>query len=135
MSSVISSIALDAADPRRLAQFWTQALDYRVEETNDADVVSLVRADGAGPDIDIIPVPEGKTVKNRLHLDLRAAKGATQQEEVERLLALGAVRTDVGQDPGVDWVVLADPEGNEFCVLSRSAEEAAEAAGDRPAAP
>ena len=73
MASVISSIALDAADPPRLAEFWTRALGYRIAETNDADVISLVRADGgAGPDIDIIPVPEGKTVKNRLHLDLRA---------------------------------------------------------------
>ncbi|WP_186764136.1 VOC family protein [Arthrobacter yangruifuii] len=126
MSSVISSIALDAADPARLAQFWTGALGYRILETNDADVISLVRADGgAGPDIDIIPVPEDKTVKNRLHLDLRASEGSTQQEEVERLLALGAVLADVGQGPDVSWVVLADPEGNEFCVLSATAEEAA----------
>ncbi|MCQ1946486.1 MULTISPECIES: VOC family protein [unclassified Arthrobacter] len=130
MALVISSIALDAADPPRLAEFWTQALGYRIAETNDADVVSLVRADGrAGPDIDIIPVPESKTVKNRLHLDLRAAHGSTQDQEVERLLALGAVRTDVGQGTEVDWVVLADPEGNEFCVLSRS-----EAAPDPQAA-
>ncbi|WP_153297114.1 VOC family protein [Arthrobacter yangruifuii] len=126
MSSVISSIALDAADPARLAQFWTGALGYRILETNDADVISLVRADGgAGPDIDIIPVPEDKTVKNRLHLDLRASEGSTQQEEVERLLALGAVLADVGQGPDVSWVVLADPEGNEFCMLSATAEEAA----------
>ncbi|MCC3296128.1 VOC family protein [Arthrobacter sp. zg-Y411] len=126
MSSVISSIALDAADPRRLAGFWTQALGYRIEETNDADVISLVGTDGVGPDIDIIPVPEGKTVKNRLHLDLRASEGSTQAQEVDRLLSLGAVRVDVGQGSEVDWVVLADPEGNEFCVLSRSAEEVAQ---------
>ncbi|MDN3902921.1 VOC family protein [Arthrobacter sp. YD2] len=126
MSSVISSIALDAADPRRLAEFWTQALGYRIEETNDADVISLVGTDGVGPDIDIIPVPEGKTVKNRLHLDLRASEGSTQAQEVDRLLSLGAARIDVGQGSEVDWVVLADPEGNEFCVLSRSAEEVAQ---------
>ncbi|WAP51847.1 VOC family protein [Arthrobacter sp. ATA002] len=132
MSSVIASIALDAADPPRLAEFWTQALGYRIEETNDADVVSLVRADGTGPDLDIIPVPEGKTVKNRLHLDLRATEGATQQQEVERLLALGATRINVGQGPDVTWVVLADPEGNEFCVLGRSTEDAAL---DMPSAP
>lgn len=127
MATVISSIALDAVDPPLLARFWTQALGYRVLETNDADVISLVRADGgAGPDIDIIPVPERKSVKNRLHVDLRAAGGSTQHQEVERLLALGAVRADVGQGPEVDWVVLADPEGNEFCVLRRSAEEAAQ---------
>ncbi|WP_342023095.1 VOC family protein [Arthrobacter citreus] len=125
MATVISSIAIDALSPPLLARFWTQALGYRVLESNDADVISLAPADGTGPDIDIIPVPEPKSVKNRLHLDLRAAGGSTQEQEVERLLALGAVRADVGQGSAVDWVVLADPEGNEFCVLRRSAEEAA----------
>jgi hypothetical protein len=137
MATVISSIALDALDPPLLARFWTQALGYRFLESNDADVISLAPVDGAGPDIDIIPVPEPKSVKNRLHLDLRAAGGSTQEQEVERLLALGAVRADVGQGSAVDWVVLADPEGNEFCVLRRSAEEASldvPAALDTPAA-
>lgn len=138
MTAVISSIALDALDPPLLARFWTQALGYRVLESNDADVISLAPADGTGPDIDIIPVPERKSVKNRLHVDLRAAGGSTQHQEVERLLALGAVHADVGQGPETDWVVLADPEGNEFCVLRRSAEEAAldlQVALDAPAAP
>ena len=138
MPAVISSIAIDALDPPLLARFWTQALGYRVLESNDADVISLAPADGTGPDIDIIAVPERKSVKNRLHMDLRSARGTTQEQEVERLLALGAVRADVGQGPGVDWVVLADPEGNEFCVLRRSAEEAAldlQAFLETPAAP
>ena len=138
MPAVISSIAIDALDPPLLARFWTQALGYRVLESNDADVISLTPADGSGPDIDIIAVPERKSVKNRLHMDLRSARGSTQEQEVERLLALGAVRADVGQGPGVDWVVLADPEGNEFCVLRRSAEEAAldlQAFLETPAAP
>ena len=138
MPAVISSIAIDALDPPLLARFWTQALGYRVLESNDADVISLAPADGSGPDIDIIAVPERKSVKNRLHMDLRSARGSTQEQEVERLLALGAVRADVGQGPGVDWVVLADPEGNEFCVLRRSAEEAAldlQAFLETPAAP
>ena len=87
MATVISSIALDALDPPLLARFWTQALGYRVLESNDADVISLAPADGSGPDIDIIPVPEHKSVKNRLHLDLRAAGGSTQEQEVERLEA------------------------------------------------
>ena len=126
MPSVVASIALDAVDVQRTAGFWAQALGYRIAETDEDGVVSLVPADGgAGPDIDVIPVPEAKTVKNRLHLDLRASEGSTQQQEVERLLDLGAVHADVGQGPDVDWVVLADPEGNEFCVLRRSAEEAA----------
>lgn len=125
MATVISSIAIDAVDSPVLAQFWARALGYRILEINDADVISLAPSDGAGPDIDIIAVPEDKSIKNRLHLDLRAAGGSTQEQEVERLLALGAVLSDVGQGADVDWVVLADPEGNEFCVLRRSAEEAA----------
>lgn len=125
MPSVISSVSFDALDPQQLAAFWTAALNYRVAGTEEG-VVSIVPAGaGTGPDIDIIPVPEGKTAKNRLHLDLRASEGSTQAQEVERLLGLGAVRTDVGQGADVSWVVLADPEGNEFCVLGRSAEEAA----------
>jgi hypothetical protein len=79
---------------------------------------------GAGdPSIDVAPVPDSKTVKNRLHLDLRA-DGTTRDEELDRLIALGARRVDVGQGPDVSWVVLADPEGNEFCLLQRTVEEA-----------
>ena len=75
---------------------------------------------GTWPSIDVIAVPEGKTVKNRLHFDL-PADGVSTAEELERLLALGA--TDVGQGPDVSWVVLGDPEGNEFCLLSRSVQD------------
>lgn len=116
MTSKFASLALDAVDVRRLADFWTRALDYRIEEEGDG-IISLAPVDGYGPPIDIVPVPEHKSVKNRLHLDLRA-DGCTGEEEVQRLLALGAVRADVGQEPDVTWTVLADPEGNEFCVLS-----------------
>ena len=99
------------------ASFWTAALGYRVAELFDGGI-SLAPAEGvAGPPIDIVPVPDAKTAKLRLHMDL-VPDGCTQEEEVERLLALGAVRADVGQAPDVPWVVLADPEGNEFCVLS-----------------
>ena len=63
-----------------------------------------------------IPVPEGKTVKNRVHLDV-SPSGCEQAEELERLLSLGAHRKDIGQGPDVSWVVLEDPEGNEFCLL------------------
>jgi hypothetical protein len=73
--------------------------------------------------IDVVPVPEHKTVKNRLHLDLRA-DGMPTADELERLLALGARRVDVGQAPDATWVVLSDPEGNEFCLLSRTVQEA-----------
>jgi hypothetical protein len=70
----------------------------------------------------VVAVPEKKMVKNRLHLDLRA-DGLTTSDELERLLTLGARRTDVGQGADATWVVLSDPEGNEFCLLSRSVEE------------
>lgn len=120
MTSALSSLTLDAVDTRRMAEFWTQALDYRIAEEEDF-FISLASSDGSGPPIYILPVPEAKSVKNRLHLDLHAV-GCTQEEEVERLLALGAVRADVGQGPEVPWVVLADPEGNEFCILASAAE-------------
>ncbi len=118
-------VAVDCADPERLAQFWCAALGYQVVD-RDVDGVGIgpgpvpsydaLRAGPVAPGIDFLVVPEGKTVKNRLHLDLTPVD-ATQGEEVERLLGLGAVRADVGQTPEVTWVVLADPEGNEFCVL------------------
>jgi phospholipase/lecithinase/hemolysin len=68
-----------------------------------------------------VPVPESKTLKNRLHIDVNAT-GTDQQHELERLLALGARRVDVGQTPDVSWIVLADPEGNEFCLLRGTVE-------------
>ncbi len=88
----------------------------------DSDGVSIAPRDRSWPTIDFLLVPEEKTVKNRLHLDLRA-DGTSTTEELERLLALGARRADVGQEPDVTWVVLADPEGNEFCLLSRTVQD------------
>jgi predicted enzyme related to lactoylglutathione lyase len=120
MTATIAALVIDAHDARRVADFWLAALGW-VELDLDDSVISIGPRDG-GPGIDVIGVPEPKTVKNRLHLDLRA-DGSTQAEEVERLIALGAVRADDGQGPDVSWVVLADPEGNEFCVLSRSVQD------------
>lgn len=117
MASRFSSLALDAVDVESQAKFWTQALGYRIADEFDGGL-SLAPEDGVlGPPIDIIPVPDAKTAKLRLHIDL-VPDGCTQEEEVDRMLALGAVRADVGQGADVSWVVLADPEGNEFCVLS-----------------
>jgi hypothetical protein len=72
----------------------------------------------ARPMLVFVPVPDAKSVKNRVHIDVNPA-GADQAEELERLLGLGATRVDVGQSADVPWVVLADPEGNEFCLLAR----------------
>ena len=114
MASRISTVHMDAKDAAAVAAFWQQALDWDL--TFEDGLYSLTGRDGRGLDLDIMAVPEGKTVKNRLHLDL-VADGCTQAEEVERLIGLGARRVDVGQDSAVTWVVMADPEGNEFCVL------------------
>ncbi|MQA33993.1 VOC family protein [Modestobacter roseus] len=122
MTSRIAVLALDAGDPRVVADFWGAVLGWSVLEEDD-DVISI--GDGAGGQIDVCRVPGAKTVKNRLHLDLRA-DGSSTAEELDRLLALGARRVDVGQADDVSWTVLADPEGNEFCLLSRTVQEAEE---------
>ncbi len=109
MSSRIAVIAIDAVETRPVADFWCAVLGWRVVE-EDSGGVSIAASDGSWPSIDVCAVPEGKAVKNRLHLDLRA-DGVTTAEELERLLALGAQRVDVGQNPNVSWVVLSDPEG------------------------
>lgn len=118
MSLTIQSIDIDAADPALLATFWEAALGWR-RTFDSADEVVLepparsVR-DGVAPDLLFLRVPEPKSGKNRLHLDLRPDD---QASEVARLEDLGASRVDVGQSAEVSWVVMADPEGNEFCVL------------------
>jgi len=108
-------VCLDSTDPRRVADFWEQALGWRRTYDTDDEVVleppEGSREDGVSPDILFLRVPEAKTVKNRLHLDLRPVD---QAAEVARLEALGALRADVGQGDGQTWVVLADPDGNEF---------------------
>lgn len=121
MTSRIAAIAIDAVKPRVVADFWCDVLGWRVVE-EDGSVISIAPPDGSWPTIDVVAVPEKKTVKNRLHLDLRAV-GVATPDELERLLTLGARRTDVGQEADATWVVLSDPEGNEFCLLARSVEE------------
>ena len=110
-------VCVDCADPGRLATFWQQALGWRRTHETDSEVVLEPPADspeaGVSPDLLFLRVPEAKGAKNRLHLDLRPLD---QAAEVARLESLGARRIDVGQQD-VSWVVMADPEGNEFCVL------------------
>ncbi len=107
------TIVIDAHDVAALADFWRGVLDYQVLYQADDEVV-IGRDEHTEPALVFVPVPEGKTVKNRLHIDL---KPDDRDAEVERILALGATRADVGQTGDETWVVLADPEGNEFCVL------------------
>jgi len=117
----ISSMCLDAVDPRALAAFWSAVLGWEVVEEGD-DGVSLASPGGGFPSLDILPVAEAKQVKNRLHLDVRA-DGSTFATELDRLEQVGARRVDIGQGPEVSWVVLADPEGNEFCLLRSTVQE------------
>lgn len=121
MTSRAAVIAIDAVDPRVVADFWCAVLGWEEVEA-DFGGISIAPADRSWPTIDVCRVPEVKSTKNRLHLDLRA-DGCSTAEELRRLLALGARRVDVGQPPDVSWVVLADPEGNEFCLLARTVQE------------
>ncbi|WP_017570546.1 VOC family protein [Nocardiopsis halotolerans] len=116
MGSRIRAIAIDAIDFETVAAFWSRVLDWPIVE-EDEDGVSLAPNQEAELSVDVFAVPERKTVKNRLHLDLRVTNGLTVAQELERLLGLGAVKVDVGQPEDVRWTVLADPEGNEFCLL------------------
>jgi predicted enzyme related to lactoylglutathione lyase len=119
MAARLTEVVVDAADPHRLARFWSEVLGWPV--TDEERGFSWISASGdytARPMIVFVPVPEKKSVKNRVHLDVNPA-GVDQAVELERLLALGATRVDVGQPDDVPWVVLADPEGNEFCLLAR----------------
>jgi Glyoxalase-like domain len=115
MTSKFTELCFDCRDPEKLAQFWSEVLGY---ERKVEDGLHFIEGPaGSGPTISFIEVPEGKVVKNRLHIDLNPTD-RDQHEEVERLERLGATRVDVGQGD-VSWVVMGDPEGNEFCVLSR----------------
>ena len=116
MPLTIDWLAFDAADPKSLARFWLEALDDYVlsYEDDEGDEVAISPTGRDAWNILFLKVPDKKAVKNRLHLDLRPKD---QEAEVERLLALGAKKVDVGQSDDVTWVVMADPEDNEFCVL------------------
>jgi predicted enzyme related to lactoylglutathione lyase len=112
MACRFTELIIDANDPPALADFWAQVLDYRISDTSD----EWVQIEGRQPPtILFAKVLERKTVKNRVHIDVNATD-RSQEEEVERIVGLGARHADVGQKD-VSWVVLADPEGNEFCVL------------------
>lgn len=124
------SIVVDSKDVAAQARWWAQVLDWRIAyEAEDEAVIVPPRAleerakdiplDEQGPGLVFVTVPEGKTGKNRLHIDLAGGPEDDQAAEVARLEGLGAVRVNVGQDESqVPWVVMADPEGNEFCVLT-----------------
>ncbi len=113
----LASIVVDAEDPGTIARFWSEAAGWPIGYDADG-VVGLHHPDGKLPDLDFVPVSDARSVKNRLHLDVAPFADDPQAGEVDRLVALGASPADVGQGPDVTWIVLTDPEGNEFCVLS-----------------
>lgn len=126
MVSVLQNVAIDCENAYELAQFWSQVFDRPLHpEDRPGDAETEVMLPG-GPVIFFNQVPEPKIVKNRLHLCLRPK--TTREEEVERLLRLGATLVhDRRRADGSGWAVLADPEGNEFCVLAGDADRAAAA--------
>jgi hypothetical protein len=111
MATYIKSVTFDSSDPMRLAAFWAAALGSEVDEDSTSEKAFVEAAGWGGPNVWFAAVPEGKTAKNRMHFDLHATGGAVQ-DEVRRLTALGAT---ILRD-GDQLVVMADPEGNEFCV-------------------
>ncbi|HWE55922.1 MAG TPA: VOC family protein [Acidimicrobiales bacterium] len=121
MAARLSCVCIDAVDPRPVAEFWSAVLGWSVVEEDEGGI-SLGDPSREMPTLDILVVPETKQIKNRLHLDLRA-DGTTFEQELTRLEGLGARRVDIGQGDDVTWVVLADPDGNEFCLLRRTVQE------------
>lgn len=125
------TVVVDCRDPQAQACWWAQALDWEVIHDTPEEAVVIPRGMSSEPATDLdawrsrgqglvfVPVPEGKAVKNRLHIDLAPHTSQDRDAEIARLEQLGATRVNVGQDDeDVTWTVLADPEGNEFCVLS-----------------
>jgi catechol 2,3-dioxygenase-like lactoylglutathione lyase family enzyme len=129
MTSFVSHTTVDCRDAYALSQWWKQVLGY-VDVADDPnepghEECMILAPGGDGPPLLFIEVPEAKQGKNRIHLDLRPADGLTREQELERLLGLGARRLDDRRTPdGGGWVVLADPEGNELCLLRSRAEVA-----------
>jgi Glyoxalase-like domain len=131
MTSFISHTSFDCRNAYELSEWWKALLGY-IDVPGDPnepghEECMILDPDGARPRLLFIEVPEGKTLKNRIHLDLRPQE-RTQEEEVAHLLARGATQVADHRGihgPGSGWVTLADPEGNEFCILRSEAERAA----------
>lgn len=114
-AGAVAAVVVDTPDPHALAPFWEAASGWVAVDSDDG--VGLRQPDGTGPWLELLPTDDPKVVKNRVHLDVAPYAADDQAAEVERLKALGATDVDVGQGEQT-WVVLADPQGGEFCVLS-----------------
>lgn len=121
----LHSISVDCDNPYELASWWSQATGFPVEDVAKPGDEEVALHTEPGPYVLFIRVPEGKTVKNRLHFDVTSRDGRTRDEEVERLVELGAtVYEDHRKPDGTGWVTMLDPVGNEFCVCRSAAEKA-----------
>jgi glyoxalase superfamily protein len=118
MGARFTELVIDSRDPDRLAAFWAAVLGYDVIERGPNGEVEIGGSGAGAPTLVFVPVPEGKTVKNRIHIDVNPTD-TDQSNELRRLVRLGARRVDVGQGHDVSWIVLADVEDNEFCLLRR----------------
>jgi hypothetical protein len=120
------TIVIDSQDIATLGRWWAETLEWQIVYEAADELVIIPRDvierdlswEHTPPGLVFVPVPEGKTVKNRLHIDLAPHTSDDRDAEIARLLARGAALADVGQPDTVPWTVLTDPEGNEFCVLS-----------------
>ena len=116
MGSTFYSVVVDAHDPRALARFWADVLNFPIVfEADDGSEVAVAKDKDTPPALLFVQNDDPKSVKNRLHIDLNPTD---QAAEVDRVIGLGAKQVDVGQTGEETWVVLADPEGNEFCILT-----------------
>ncbi len=118
LSTRLVSLCFDATDPLRLARFWAACLLWEIDDQT-AEAIALVPTDGTRLPFLFVPVREPKAGKSRIHLDLVSESPEHQSEMVRRLITLGAQHVDIGQSSEEEHVVLADPEGNEFCVVLR----------------
>ncbi|NUT35455.1 MAG: VOC family protein [Hamadaea sp.] len=124
MTALIRHITVDCADPYALAGFWSEVTGYARHPSDEpgADQALLVAPEGEGPGLLFSRVPEGRSAKNRIHLDVMPTDGS-RDDEVERLKKLGATEHEDHRKPdGTGWVTMADPEGNLFCVERSAAE-------------
>lgn len=116
MPTRLVHVVVDAADPAGLARFWAAALGWEIDDETHEEI-ALVPTDDTRFQILFLPVPEKKVGQNRIHLDLTSTSIDDQKETVARLIELGARHIDIGQSPDEPHVVLADPEGNELCII------------------
>ena len=121
MGARFTELVVDCRDPERVAQFWGAVLGYDIIDRGPEGEIEIGGGVPGAPTLVFVRVPEGKTLKNRIHIDVNPTE-TDQSNELRRLVRLGARRVDVGQGTDVSWIVLADVEDNEFCLLRRRVE-------------